>query len=411
MELDVALALISLYDRTGETKLAEDGIHHLFVGKADAYAALDRDKGFARSEQLVQELFNEKSLAYAASDLAAIERYHTVLGLIYASRERWTSDWADNATFQLSHAIDASRALAKQTGAPPPPLPELQSLLATGYEARNRRSDAAAQRLEAAAGFLDLDAVPQATAELEHCAALDCAAAPLAGLRQITSTRARVRSGEELSLDQNAKGDSGPAVDAWIDSGAVGGLDASFVRRQQFKVLADAGEHAGSAGDLAAASTLRVKALEAIREQPSLPSLDDVARVRKIESAFSSEIKVGGERGVVQLDATPAEMETAKVWTVGSAQGPRKFVVSKDLFVAGKILEQPAVAEAVRQGELSVAVDKGEVNVKPTMATAAVTDIAAAEKNATEIRKIKGVRSVKVTEVAKAAATEVPPPW
>src|SRR6185295_10787206 len=86
-----------------------------------------------RLGSIINDMFRSKAAAYERGDLDAIQRHHTVLGMIYARRGVWTSTGrAQNAIFQLEHALSVARQREASVG--PQPLPELKSQLADGYQ-------------------------------------------------------------------------------------------------------------------------------------------------------------------------------------------------------------------------------------------------------------------------------------
>ena len=141
--LDIALELAALYDRHDDV---------------DAFRMLE------------QRLFNEKSLYYARRNLGAIHRTHTVLGLIYHRRAQFTSQWADNAIFQLTHALETGEELAARNPEHTAwPLPDLDRMLAESYAASGQADRARASYLKAARGYTELDQ-PRRAAEMEALA-------------------------------------------------------------------------------------------------------------------------------------------------------------------------------------------------------------------------------------------------
>jgi tetratricopeptide (TPR) repeat protein len=117
------------------------------------------DPDGTRFRKLEDDLLGDKTLAYGESDLGAMEQFHTVLGLIYAGRGRWSDgDWRA-APYHLKRAVDTARRRAEREGRPVPaqPLPHLTRTLARGLESRERPDLEGARRayLDAAEGFLE----------------------------------------------------------------------------------------------------------------------------------------------------------------------------------------------------------------------------------------------------------------
>lgn len=383
-ELDVALRLIPLLERRGD-------IH--------------------RSQSLIRELFNEKSEAYARRNLAAIHRYHTVLAMVFARRRQWTSSGADNAIFQLEHALATGRELRSKQGLPP--APELHSLLAEAYRATAAPAQRVAeQQLAAAAGYLDLDDLNAAGQALEGCVEA-CNVEQAAALRAITATRVRVAAGATVEVVTDATGAWQLAPSAgWIATPDTLGLAPELVARQRFKTLADAGENAGLAGQTAAANYLRAEALQAIEASPVLPSPGDVTRVRQIGSAVGGEIGVDG-RDQVRIEATPLTDDGAKRWMVPTGQGGVDLVVDRDLLIGTRILGQRDLAASIAAGSVKVGVDAGNVtvSVSPEQPAATSAQEQLLEERVKSIRRVAGVKEVAVVDskAAAAAAAAKPP--
>ncbi len=111
--------------------------------------ARDKVDGFIRM------LFEGKGEAYAAGDLEAIQRHHTVLGEIYAAEGIWTSSSPySNAIFQLRNAIETAdrRDVVRQVG-PKQQLPKLKELLATGYAKTGNKKAASKAAMAASLAY------------------------------------------------------------------------------------------------------------------------------------------------------------------------------------------------------------------------------------------------------------------
>jgi tetratricopeptide (TPR) repeat protein len=124
-----------------------------------AFPKLDpKGENFA---QIEQELLGSKNMAYAEQDLAAMQKFHTVLGIIYAERGRWDSDGWRAAPYHLRRAVSTAQQLAKRSPAEYKPYPQLTRILAEGLVSRTNADLATASNLclDAAQGFLDEDDV------------------------------------------------------------------------------------------------------------------------------------------------------------------------------------------------------------------------------------------------------------
>ena len=145
------------------------------IDLAAVYHQADEDE---KVRSIVLELFEGKEQAYRNADLPAINRFHTVLGLIFAEQGRWTSDWrADNAVFQLENAIKTAEELAARESRAAEPMPRLRAYLAQGYRETDRRAEGAEAYARAALDYLALGDTRRARENLGLAQSLD--ASPL----------------------------------------------------------------------------------------------------------------------------------------------------------------------------------------------------------------------------------------
>ncbi len=125
-----------------------------------------------------QTLFFSKAQAYKVKDKEAIQRHHAVMGKMYADLGIFSEQKTGirSAEFQLKHALKAAEVRSAQTGKADPQ-PQLAKLMADGYSCRLpsqnsgcKVKDDKAQNfyLQAAQGYLKLDAVLPATKSLKN---------------------------------------------------------------------------------------------------------------------------------------------------------------------------------------------------------------------------------------------------
>ena len=93
-------------------------------------------------DKFTQQLFMSKLAAYGAGDLQRIHDLHQTLGTFYAATNKWTSNDALNATFQLEHMRQASINLQQQTGKSVSDPPDLLEKLAVRYRVTGDTSKA-----------------------------------------------------------------------------------------------------------------------------------------------------------------------------------------------------------------------------------------------------------------------------
>jgi tetratricopeptide (TPR) repeat protein len=247
----------------------------------------DLDPDGSKTAALIDVLFEGKSAVIVRQDDAATERYHTTLGLILAELGRFgPRSRVDSALFQLEHARDVSQAVQSSSGRLRP-LPEIERLLAKGYEVEGLRDDAAQAALRATRAYLDVDDVRRATKMLDDARRLGIALAddhPLAVL-------SRLRAG----LSSRGAPDAALAAQAGAWSAATSAdLPADFVDRQRFKLLSDVAR-ARPSDTLAAARALTLAA----EKRLPLLSAGDVLRAeaasRIVAEAFGFELGRAGQ--------------------------------------------------------------------------------------------------------------------
>jgi hypothetical protein len=183
------------------------------------------DPGNRKFDELERELFAEKGGVLAARDLEAAQRYHTVLGQIYAMRGTWESTrrgW--NAIDQLSWALQAAEQ-REAGGHVRQPLPELRMLLARGHEA-TARGGGPGLYLQAAADYIDVDDLPNAAVALELAPATQRAA-----LKRLLNYRHALATGEGAARCR--------ADEIATAARGVASLGESFMARQHFRILSD----------------------------------------------------------------------------------------------------------------------------------------------------------------------------
>ena len=226
-----------------------------FAALLDQYPDIEQGGEF---QDLIWSIFESKGEAYASDDLVAIQRHHTVLGIIYArdSRRELGDHGAMNAVFQLHHAIRAANRLTERGGVYQP-LPRLKQMLA---EACEEPSPIAAQQahrycqkdagsaiatlyLEAAKAYLDTDALERAASMLDKTVDTQ----PRNEERDVLRALGRVLSArtaiEQITSDEASAGAPAPWVEEadfrWVAGDDLVGVSDAFLKRQRFKALSD----------------------------------------------------------------------------------------------------------------------------------------------------------------------------
>jgi tetratricopeptide (TPR) repeat protein len=193
--------------------------------------------GYRDFRQLMMGEFH----AYASveQNLPEAQEYHTLLGMIFASKNKWfltlyplplqviglgNQRWG--AIAELSAALKVADQREKQEGFYQP-LPEIKARLAQGFLATKRKRDAQQMFIKAATAYLDADSPSDATKMLE-------------GYKEAGGT-----GPEAAILDRFIQYRSSPLTERpsreevpWLYE-ASATFDEAFLLRQQFKVFAD----------------------------------------------------------------------------------------------------------------------------------------------------------------------------
>lgn len=252
----------------------------LFLAAATQLARVYAAQQMPRDlERLEDRLFEIKGDAYRSHDLAAMQRMHAVLGAIYEERDIWSSGYpARNATFQYSQLIRVAKEREEKEGIFQP-LPHYAEKAAEGQRREGRLDRARELEIDAARGYLDLDAVDRAVKAIERASDAGGAADPrVAALGQIASYRARI---SELPTTR------GITIPHW--SAARGTLDPEFVSRQEFKAISDLAQQARQRDELSEADALYRHALDNALEQKELSGTGDRLRLERIRDSVETQ--------------------------------------------------------------------------------------------------------------------------
>ena len=331
--------------------------------------------------RLVQDLFGGKAEAYKLGDRGAIQRYHTVLGLLFAQRNEWTSSSTyTNAIFQLSNAIKTADARQQERG--PQPLPELKALLAKGYAATGRPQEARPTYARAAEAYLETDDLVRAREMLEWVRRITGPTLPAEpALDVIITSRSAIPQTSSASLAAESSLQSS-REHAWIFGGTLPGLSAEFVARQRFKALADLSTRARELGDPAAATRYAAAALNrGVTDVGSLIDFGDLVRLRNVRKAVTDPVR---------LD--PAGGKTSgKSWllSVSGEASSRRVEVSPEVVLAGRVLETLRADPKVLTRDVSVTIRGSAVHIDGR-------DEAYLREAASKLGRIQGVSEVNV---------------
>jgi hypothetical protein len=292
-----------------------------------AEEALDPDG--VRFGRLEEHLFSGKALGYKMKNLAATQKTHAVLGLIYAQRGKWTGGQYTNATFQLRLALDEAAEREQKEGILLP-LPHINELLAGAYSRQGNPQDARAQLTAAAKAYLDLDALELASRAIGGARELGADSEQLKALESIAEFRMKIPN---LAIES--------AAEVRPPTAEMAG-DAAFLARQRFKMLADVAERVGAAGMQDASRDLYLRALESVQKQNSLGGTGDTLRMERIQGSVQKYVNVDtkdiSDSGS-NLD-TSARFAAGRVWQLPestTAAAAEQVAWSPDLLLAAKV--------------------------------------------------------------------------
>ena len=238
------------------------------------------DPGERKFDLFIRLLFEGKAQAYEANDLRTIQRHHTVLGEIYAAKGRWKSGWADNAVFQLSHAIDVAERRRKSEGLYQP-LPGLKARLSEGYEKTGQAARAAVTAIDASQAYLDTDDLDRAARMLSRVS--DAPArerARKAALEEVLDLR-RTIAAEQRDAKPGGSISTNLTVNRVASRlAALQGLPDDFLARQRFKIDADLADIGARIG---AESLTRIRADAALSQADRAQQLIGTADILRME--------------------------------------------------------------------------------------------------------------------------------
>ncbi|MCP5117459.1 MAG: tetratricopeptide repeat protein, partial [bacterium] len=303
------------------------------------YPHLDpRGRKFRRIER---DLFSGKMVAYTHGDDKAIQRFHTILGLIYADRGQWTSGRYENAIFQLSAAIDrAGRRPGYQ------PLAQLKSKLAGGYLQLGKTLQARLVLTEALKAYLDTDDLDRASETYQTIRRQ--APPPATGrenkaihqLSRIIVARKAAAAGhtDGIVATGNPKSVLSKTKTPWLYLDQGSALDSAFLDRQRFKIVSDVAAKSRSA-------TLQLTAAAEATQlagsgTTALVGTADILRIEKANTVL---------RRRFQLPKSSKNKGKAVPVYLPSGDGKRTVQVDSEGLLAGAVVQQVGADTLVDQ--------------------------------------------------------------
>ena len=338
---------------------------------------------------LEAEFFNEKAVAYQSEDLEAIQRYHTILGLTYFELKRYSGTGYDNAIFQLGRALETADRRVKKDPGVYRPLPHLSERLGKSYEATGSKTKANAPFLDAAEGYLDLDALTEASVMMKR---LDPGitgrdATRRHGIAEILRTRQLIANADTVLWAIDDKGNVRvPAEQQWLMEKKPSELRPEFVDRQRFKAFADLGERWRLEGQTRQSAYARSRALEAAHDVRALGGPGDAVRIQRIEAGVDRVAKAGP-----LLDKS--ESQRSPEWGIAGGGGATQFRAQPDLLRRTQVAEALSKIAPGIETRAEIRIEGGEVSFtpRPGQAVTAIEE----QRMREALRKVPGVTTVR----------------
>ena len=290
----------------------------LFLGAATQLARLYVTRGRDNDLRALEgRLFEIKGGAYESHDLAAMQRMHAVLGTIYDERGIWTSsNPARNATFQYSRLVRVAKEREAKEGIFQP-LPHYAAKAAEGLRRAGKTREARELEIEAASGYLELDALEEAQRAITRASSGGAEDdARVVALRRIATYRAAI---PELATTREL------TLPAWSTVG--GPLDPDFVARQEFRALSDLAARAKEKNESEEADALNLRAFDNALRQETLTGTGDALRLEQIRESVEETPRLPDKKSPASAAEPATEPQKPHVWTVKQAGAPEAKVV------------------------------------------------------------------------------------
>jgi hypothetical protein len=286
----------------------------------------DIDPNHRKLDALVEQIFVGKMQAIRSNDLEAQQRYHSVLGLIFADEQKWGSDGdSHGATFQLKSTLDVAGERYQREGIYQP-LPEIKELLAKVYEKTNRPAEAAKVRWDTILAYMDSDQLDRAGQAIERFQIPD-------GFdRDSLNSLLRMRR-DAVTAPAERKS----AVLAQLSGlGLRNGISQEFLERQQFKTLADL--VAGTNESESVQAALKAFSL-AVEQHVPLVGVNDLSRWQAVQQQLVDSVGAKSEKTLVRPGGSGGSAEL-KLALPGST-------VAQSVFVGPQTMQAARVAQVL----------------------------------------------------------------
>lgn len=375
VKVDIAIELSRLYNR---------------------YPTLDLNK--AKYDELIGDLFNEKSMHYLQNDLESIQKSHTMLGLIFADRNIWKSTWfAGNAIFQLENAIKFQKRIEKKNPEKFKPIPSLYQTLAKGYKMTNQPEMEYRTLIDAAIGYLDLDNLSMADSiiqKVKNSTLQDVEyRQKLKEIGLITSMRFNIRNGTYAFRESDVKVLEKNITESELFRMKNLKNDSSFINRQKFKILTDMGSRCSALNPAYKYPAFEIIALGYIDKEKALGNYQDINRLNHIEGKFKTNLDREDVIKVNQNVLANNVMNQSKSWLLNSGGYQTRIEANPDLIVAGKVYADITKGSSDKNvdGLDQIQIRQGEVTIPKDL-----WDKASIDK--TTIQRVKGVSAVRMID-------------
>jgi tetratricopeptide (TPR) repeat protein len=281
------------------------------------------DANGAKLHELVQRIFESKMGAIQSKDLEAEQKYHAVLGLIFAGQKNWGNDGdAYSALFQLRRTVEVANERFQREGIYQP-LPEIKALRVKAYQQTGRTTQAAQAQWDTALAYMDTDQLDLAGKAIE--AVPPSPAFNKQALLALLQTRMQAGSATPQKTSQLITNLSSVA--------ATQGISKEFLQRQQFKALADiAAADDGKGGSDSVRAALDAFSLTVDQRVP-LVGVNDLGRWQVVQQKVVQSVGARSEKMQVRPGGGAA---TLKLALPGSTV-PQNVVVSTQTIQAAHV--------------------------------------------------------------------------
>lgn len=317
------------------------------------------DESGRRFERLEKRIFGSKNMYYLQDDLFAMQRSHIILAYIYVERNQYESrEYAHDAIFQLERAIRFQERINAEYEGFYKPAPHLNQLLAEGYE-KTGNNNASETYLKAAMGYLDTDNLKLASDMIEQITKIEPD-----GLnkKEVETVKEIIELRKEINL-LNYNDLNKTSFDYYqyiVNNNSLfnenQNLDNSFINRQRFKVLSDAGRLYSEKKDNYTTPIFEAKALETIINETNLTSAEDYYRMQQISESLESSVMDHDSKKLQvysqDRNTNNVEKNNQKSWFIASDnQSKTKLSISTDLLITATVYNEITNTEEFRLNE------------------------------------------------------------